>query len=71
MSESTALTKKERRAKDAFVRAVETLMLDLTPESVGRIADCVGECGTDGDGGALEDEAVLECLRVIVDAVNQ
>ena len=61
------LTAEESRAKDRFVHAVEDLF-DLGAESVGRIADDVGEYGTDGDGGARQDVAVVECLRVIVDA---
>ena len=65
------LTHTESRAKLKFVRAVETLMLDLNVELVGRIADYVGEHGTDGDGGALEDAAVVECLRIIVDAMGR
>jgi hypothetical protein len=64
------LTRGETLAKDRFVRAVEALMLDLDAEAVGRIADYVGERGTDGDGGAREDGAVVECLRVIVDAMR-
>ncbi len=65
------LTRKERAAKDKFVRAVEHLMLDLTPEEVGHIADDVSEHGTDGDGGTIEDGTILECLRLIVDEVNR
>jgi hypothetical protein len=64
---SRHLSKKEEAAKDKFVRAVEHLMLKLTPEEVGRIADDVSEHGTDGDGGTVEDGTILECLRVIVD----
>lgn len=64
------LTSAERRAKVRFVRAVETLMLDLNVELVGHIADDVGEHGTDGDGGTREDATVLECLRVIIDAMR-
>ena len=65
------LTKQERKAKEQFIRAVETLMLDLDAEAVGRIADHVGEHGTNGDGGMLEDAAGVECLRVIVDAMGR
>jgi hypothetical protein len=61
------MTRDELAAKKQFVKAVEHLMLKLTPEEVGRIADDVSEHGTDGDGGALEDSVVVECLRVIVD----
>jgi hypothetical protein len=68
---ASALTAEERMARDQFVRAVEGLMLDLTPESVGRIVDCVAEHGTDGDGGAREDAAVVECLRVIAGAMEE
>lgn len=63
------LTATERRAKRKFVQAVELLMLDLGAESVGHIADDVGEHGTDGDGGTVEDAVVVDCLRVIVDAM--
>jgi hypothetical protein len=65
------LTKEQAAAMRAFVRATEALMLGLSAEEVGRIADYVGEHGTDGDGGALEDGAVVECLRVIVDAMGR
>jgi len=65
------LTFRESQAKVRFVHVVETLMRDLDAESVGRIADYVSEHGTDGDGGAREDAAVVECLRVIVDAVGR
>ena len=64
------LTKQERKAKEQFIRAVETLMLDLDAEAVGRIADHGGEHGTNGDGGSIEDGSVVECLRVIVDAMG-
>jgi hypothetical protein len=63
------LNREEVRLKENFVRAVEELMLDFNAETVGRIADYVGEHGTDGDGGAREDAAVVECLRIIVDAM--
>lgn len=65
------LTATERRVKERFVRIVETMMLDMDAESVGRIADYVGEHGTDGDGGTLDDGAVVECLRVIVDSMSR
>ena len=65
------LTAKERRAKRKFVRAVERCMLDMDAESVGRIADDVSEHGTDGDGGTLEDAAVVECLCILVDAMGR
>lgn len=65
------LNTKERKAKDQFVRAVETLMLDLDAESVGNIADYVGEHGTDGDGGTREDATVVDCLRIIVDEMGR
>ena len=71
MARSTvALTAEEAHFKARFVQAVEALMLDLDAETVGRIADYVGEHGTDGDGGAVEDGVVVECLRVIVDAMG-
>lgn len=65
------LSAKERAAKRKFVDAVERLMLDLTPEGVGHVADDVAENGTDGDGGTVEDGTILECLRLIVDEVNR
>ena len=68
MSRKTKLSKSESDAMHQLVRAVETLLLDLDAEAVGRIADYVGEHGTDGDGGANEDAVVVECLRVIVDS---
>lgn len=63
------LSRGETIAKDKFVRAVEALMLTYSDEEVGRIADYVGEHGTDGDGDASVDAVVVECLRVIVDAM--
>lgn len=63
------LTRKEEAAKLAFIRACETLLLDLDAEAVGRIADYVGEHGTDGDGGVIEDGAIVEALNAIVDAM--
>jgi hypothetical protein len=64
---SGKLTRKEEVAKLAFIRACETLLLDLDAVAVGRIADYVGENGTDGDGGAVDDGVILECLNLIVD----
>jgi hypothetical protein len=65
------LTAEERKAKDRFVRAVEALMLHMTAEEVGHIADYVSEYGTDGDGGTREDAVILGCLLLIVDEVSQ
>lgn len=62
------LARREEAAMRTFIRAAEKLLLEFDAESVGRIADYVGEHGTDGDGGAREDSAVMECLRVLVDA---
>jgi hypothetical protein len=67
----TKLTRNEHLAKCDLVDAVERLMLDMDAEAVGRIADYVGEYGTDGDGGTREDAAVVDCLRVIVDAMGR
>ena len=69
--EGHSLSKSELKAKHLFVIAVEAIMLELDAESVGRIADHIGEHGTDGDGGVLEDAAVVECLRVLVDAMGR
>jgi len=55
----------------AFVRATEALMLGFSAEEVGHLADYVGEHGTYGNGGVREDAAVVECLRVIVDAMGR
>jgi len=63
------LSIRERNAMRKFVSAVEGLM-DLGAESVGIIADHVGEYGTGSDGDALEDAVVVECLRVVVDRVG-
>lgn len=57
----------EQQARDNLVRAVEALMMDLGAESVGRIADNIGEHGTGGRGGAVEDAVVTRCLTIIVD----
>lgn len=65
------LTARERAGMRRFVSAVERLMMGLTPEQVGHIADYVAEHGTDGDGGTREDAVVLECLRLIVDEVGR
>jgi len=65
------LNMEERRLKANFVKAVEEMMLDFNAKTVGRIADDVGERGTEGDGGTREDAAVVECLRVIVDAMGR
>ena len=59
-AEGRSLSRSEQKAKRLLVVAVETLMLDLDAEAVGRIADDVGEHGTDGDGGSLEDAVVFE-----------
>lgn len=67
----TPLTHHERAVLHRFVSAVEILTLDLTPEQVGKLADHVGEHGSGGDGGAREDAVVLECLRLVVDAVSR
>jgi hypothetical protein len=65
------LTGKEQRVLRDFVDVVEEMMLEMDAESVGRIADHVGEHGTDGDGGVREDGTVLECLRLIVDEMGR
>lgn len=62
------LTSNERRAMNDLVEAVEALMLDYDAEAVGRIADYVGECGTPSDNADV-DGVVVECLRVVVDAM--
>lgn len=62
------LDARQQELKDAFVRAVEDL-LAAGEESVGRIADHVGEYGTDSDE-AVADGVVVDCLRVIVDNVG-
>ena len=66
------LSEVEALAKVKFVRAVNDLM-HLDAESVGRIADHVGEEGTGVVGPVYDahlDAVVVECLRVVVDAKN-
>jgi len=63
------LTPREQELKDAFVRAVEDLLL-AGEESVGRIADHVGEYGTDSDHGSVADGVVTDCLTIVVDNVG-
>jgi len=62
----TDLTPTEHELKDAFVQAVEGLMLNAEAERVERILEFVTERGTDGDGGPIEDATILDCLRLIV-----
>lgn len=58
----------EKELKDALVQAVENL-LAAGEDACGRIADHVGEYGTDSDD-AVADGVVVDCLRVIVDNVG-
>jgi hypothetical protein len=60
------LTPREHELKAEFVQAVEALMLELDAQAVERIAEHVAESGTDGDGGAIEDATVFDCLELIV-----
>jgi hypothetical protein len=67
------VTLQELRVLGHFVFGVRAL-LKLSPESVGRIADYVGQYGIGGDVpecSVLEDGVLTECLKVIVDAVNR
>jgi len=64
------LTGNERKALRDFIEATEHLLNEFDPEAVGRIADYVGEHGTDSDN-ARDDGVILECLRIIVDEVNR
>jgi len=63
------LTAREEELKVAFIKAVEDL-LQAGEESVGRIADHVGEYGTDSDHGSVVDGVVVDCLTVVVDNVG-
>jgi len=63
----TDLTPREHELRDGLVRALEDLMLRADAESVRRIAEHVAEYGTDGDGGAIVDSVVADCLHIIVD----
>jgi hypothetical protein len=63
------LTAREEEIKAAFVRALEDLF-EAGEESVGRIADHVGEYGTDSGGGTVIDTAVTEGLRHVVDNIG-
>ena len=58
----TKLTPEESRTLRRFIRSVEDLM-DLGAESVGRIADEVGE-----KWGGERDAQVVACLRILVDS---
>ena len=60
------LTPREHELKNSFVQAVEALMLEADAQAVERIALFVHEHGTDGDGGAIEDATVVDCLHLIV-----
>jgi hypothetical protein len=62
----TRLAVHERHALGVFAEGVRHL-LTLTPESVGRIADYVGEYGVEKET-ALQDGVLMECLRIMVDA---
>ena len=66
MTRAVKISRAEHIAMTRFARACEMLLLDLDAESVGRIADYVGEHGAGGDT-SLVDAVVLSCLRVIVD----
>lgn len=63
------LTPEEEELKEAFVRAVEALLL-AGEETVERVADHVGEYGTDSDHGSVVDGVVVDCLTVLVDNVG-
>ena len=63
------LTPREQELKVALIRAIESL-LQAGEESVGNIADHVGEYGTDSDHGGVVDGTVEECLRVVVNNVG-
>ena len=56
----------ERHALGVFNEGIRGL-LTLTPESVGRIADYVGEYGVEEET-VLQDGVLVECLRIMVDA---
>ena len=56
----------ERHVLGVFAEGVRHL-LTLTPESVGRIADYVGEYGVEEET-ALHDGVLMQCLRIMVDA---
>ena len=56
----------ERHALGVFNEGIRGL-LSLTPESVGRIADYVGEYGVEEET-VLQDGVLVECLRIMVDA---
>ena len=58
------LTGNERRALRDFIEATEHLLNEFDPEAVGRIADYVGEHGTDSDN-ARDDAVIVECLIFI------
>jgi hypothetical protein len=63
------LTPREEELKTALVHAIEDL-LEAGEESVGNIANNVGEYGTDSGYGQVVDGVVEECLRIAVDNVG-
>ncbi len=65
----TKLSISELKTLRGLVLGVRGLR-DLDAESVGRIADYVGEFGFD-DLTVLEDSVVVEVLRIVVDAMNK
>ena len=56
----------ERHALGVLNEGIRGL-LSLTPESVGHIADYVGEYGVEEET-VLQDGVLMECLRIMVDA---
>jgi hypothetical protein len=65
----TRLTIEELSALRAFAVGIRGL-LALDAAAVGRIGDYLGEYGVEPDT-ALQDGVMMECMAVIVDAVNR
>jgi|HubBroStandDraft_2_1064218.scaffolds.fasta_scaffold11400_8 hypothetical protein len=63
------LTLEELHALRAFATGIRDL-LALDAAVVGRIGDYLGEYGVEPDT-ALQDGVMMECMAVIVDAVNR
>lgn len=67
MTRAVKISRAEHIAMARFARACEMLLLDLDAESVGRIADYVGEHGAGSDYDAVVDAVIVELLRLIVE----
>jgi hypothetical protein len=63
------LTLEDLKALRAFATGIRDL-LALDAAAIGRIGDYLGEYGVEPDT-AFQDGVMMECMTVIVDAVNR